>query len=492
MIFTMPPGPVPTAAQRANPATRPVAIGGDPWRMAPFKVGDYVTVKGPLVADAAGNRYISAWGMDGNVGIFTTPGTLPGYVAIDVLLMGTGPVGANVALANEAAKRMRVEGFTTDILTSISVNAVDVNACTGVQTDRNFTIQAVDPGAPTGAVAGRWRFRPGAPLFNLAGFPFLPPTREAHAFNLNGSVTTLNGLSAGDYSAPNFEFIGPENLGIGNPKVPFNFDTMPFLAKGSGPRAAFVTGANLGRVGQLSPWPGQTAPAPAVCALPPIANAGANRTVRSNVAVTLSAAASTDPNVPALPLTFAWTQTSGIPVVLNNANTVAATFTSPVPAAGGPVAPLVFQVLVSNGTASSTASVTVTIDPPAAVSTTTLTGGASAVTTGNITVNGIPLGPLQIINLGAGTITLTATATDNAPGTTGTFRLTGSSLFSLGTNVNGSGTTNTAAGNTVTTRATVTTASLHKALGAATYLVTYTATDAAGNVNVSATVIAVR
>ena len=84
---------------------------------------------------------------------------------------------------------MRVEGFTTDIRTAISVNAVDVDACTGAETDRNWTVQAVDLGPPTGAVAGRWRFRPGAPLFNLKGFPFLPPTREAHAFSLNGIVT---------------------------------------------------------------------------------------------------------------------------------------------------------------------------------------------------------------------------------------------------------------------------------------------------------------
>jgi hypothetical protein len=106
--------------------------------MAPFKVGDYVTVKGTLVADAAG-RYISAWGIDGSVGIFTTPDTLPAYVAVDVLLMGTGP-NNDIALAQEGAKRTIVEGFTTDIHTAISINAVDVDPCTGVETDRPWAV----------------------------------------------------------------------------------------------------------------------------------------------------------------------------------------------------------------------------------------------------------------------------------------------------------------------------------------------------------------
>ena len=489
MIFTMPVATAPTPAEIANPAIRPVPLGGDPWRMAPFMVGDYVTVKGPLAVDGAGSRYVDAWGIDGNVGIFTTPGTLPAYVSIDVMVMGIGP-NNDVALAQEGAKRTVVEGFTTDISTTISINAVDVDACTGTETDRLWALQAVDPGAPTGAVAGRWRFRPGAPLFNLKGFPFLPPTRELHAFSLNGSVASLNGLSAGEYTAPIFEFGGPENLGIGNPKVPMNFETMAFLAQGSGPRAAFGTGVDLGVVRQLFPWPGQTAPVLKACPVPPIANAGPNQTVRAAVPVTLSAAASSDPNAPPLALTFAWTQTSGTPVVLTNANTVTATFTSPNPLAGGPVSVLGFQVAVSNGSFTVTAPVTITVDPRAAVSTTTVTG--TAVATGNITVNGVALAGVQIVSTPFGTLTLRATATDNAPGATGTFRITGISLLSAGVNITPA-VTNTAAGNTVTTTATVNaTTLLHKPLGASTYLITYTATDALGNVNVSTTTIAVR
>src|SRR4029079_10219901 len=111
-----------------------------------------------------------------------------------------------------------------------------------------------------GAVAGRWRFRPGAPLFDLKGFPFLPPTREVHVVSFNGTATTMNGLSAGEYTAPVEEFILPENRGIGTPVAPGNFETMAFLAQGSGPRGGAFTG-------QLSPCAGPSAPLRHACAL---------------------------------------------------------------------------------------------------------------------------------------------------------------------------------------------------------------------------------
>ncbi len=218
-IFTMIAAPQPTAAERQNPALRTVAL--DPWRAAPFQVGDYVTVRGPIVNDATG-QYISAYAVDANVGIFTAPGTMPAYVSIDVVLMGTGPLD-DATLAQEGARRTRVEGFSTDSSMPVVVSAVDVNACTGEAVDRLWDTQAVDPGPPTGAVAGRWRFRPGTPLFDLKGFPFLPPTREVHVVSAAGTAATMNGLSAGEYTAPNFEFILPENRGIGSPIVPGNF-----------------------------------------------------------------------------------------------------------------------------------------------------------------------------------------------------------------------------------------------------------------------------
>ena len=336
-IFTMATPPPPTAAQFANPALRDVDATGkrapvllDPWREAPFEIGDYVTVKGPVVyeRDASGKvtgQYISAFAIDANLGIFTTPGTQPTYVSIDVILMGTGPVN-DVTLAQEGAKRTRVEGFTTDIATPVQVSALDVNACTGEQIDRLWNVEAVDPGPPTGAVQGRWRFRPGAPLFDLKGFPFLPPTREVHAVSLNGTpidstgkvVATMNGLTSGQYQAPNFEFILPENLGIGSPMIPANFENMPFLVQGSGPwRGGAYTG-------QLSPWPGSAVAARNACAV-----VSPSLTVMSGATATLDGSPSVAANAPNGAVTYQWTQLSGTSVSLTNANTPVATFTAP-------------------------------------------------------------------------------------------------------------------------------------------------------------------
>ena len=44
-----------------------------------------------------------------------------------------------------------------------------------------------------------------------------------------------NGLFSGQYLAPNFNFIFPENLVAGDPIVPNNFWALGFLVNGEGP-----------------------------------------------------------------------------------------------------------------------------------------------------------------------------------------------------------------------------------------------------------------
>jgi hypothetical protein len=390
-IFTMTAAAEPTVVQRQNPALRTIAL--DPWRAAPFEVGDYITVRGPIVKDTAG-QYISAFAVDANVGIFTAPGTQPSYVSIDVVLMGTGPVN-DATLAQEGAKRTIVEGFTTDFTSPVIISAVDIDACTGEGTDRLWSTQAVDTGPPAGAVAGRWRFRPGAPLFDLKGFPFLPPTREVHAVSSTGTVLTMNGLSAGEYTAPNFEFILPENRGIGSPIVPGNFETMAFLTQGSGPRDGAFTG-------QLSPWPGQTAPLRNACAV-----VGSDLTVKSGSVATLDGSQSVAANVPTGSVTYKWTQLSGTSVALTNANMATATFLTPALTVGAASARLTFKLTTtpSNGApAIDSRAVAVTVTAPPDTTKPTV----AAPTTGTTLRKGSPL-------------TLSTTATDNVGVTSVTF-----------------------------------------------------------------------
>jgi len=311
--------------------------------MAPFEVGDYVSYNGHLSTDAKGD-FVLAHGVIANVGIFTQPGTQPTYVAIDVMLLGVA--GAPVPfLPQEATVRTRIEGFTTDPSSFVMLSALDVDPCNGQITERFYDMVAVDPGpAPVGAaaapgrgvgaVAGRWRWRP-----NSEG-AFLPPTRMLKATSINGQYFDWNtgdsrtpaGLEAGIYAAPNFEFLFAENLGIGNPPVPSNFQEFPFLANGSGAYYGAIPGElPLGRLGQLDPWPGAVAPAAPACSatdpsapavFTPVADAGPAQSVTRGTTITLDASGSRDTTVPSpMPLTFTWRQlgTDGKPLAVSPA-----------------------------------------------------------------------------------------------------------------------------------------------------------------------------
>lgn len=296
--------------------------GSNALVMAPFEVGDHVTYSGHLSRDANGGEFILAHAVTANVGIFTQPGTQPTYVAIDATLLGVG--GApDPNLPQEATVRTRIEGFTTDPSSFVMLSAIDVDPCTGQETERWYDMVAVDPGAPIGAVAGRWRWRPNSDAVAL------PPTRMLRATSINGTymnwdtfeTTTPAGLAPGAYDAPNFEFIFPENLGIGNPPVPSNFQDFPFLAHGSGDYYGATGGEiPMGRLGQLDPWPGAVVPTAPQChtdaygnslpaAYTPIADAGVPQEVTRGSVVTLDASASRDTTVPApVALTFSWSQ----------------------------------------------------------------------------------------------------------------------------------------------------------------------------------------
>jgi len=94
---------------------------------------------------------------------------------------------------------------------------------------------------------------------------------------------------------------------------------------------------------------------------PPIADAGADRTVDSEQAgVTLDGTGSSDPDGDAL--TYSWTQIGGPGVSLSGADTATPSFDAPV----GP-ATLEFELSVDDGGATDTDTVVVTVEAPPAV-----------------------------------------------------------------------------------------------------------------------------
>lgn len=389
---------------------------------APFEIGDFVTYSGTLVKDApaggfqagdgptagptpangAAGTYISAHTIIASLGIHTHPGTIPAYVAIDVTILGVG--GITPLGLGEAAARTRFEGFSTDASRIVDLWGIDVDCTTGAPSDRNWGSIDVDPGPPTGAVEGRWRFRPPNKVLTMpASGAFLPPTRMVHA-TIRGaypapvgvSPVTGNGLTHGQYQAPILEYIFPENV-PGTPVPPNNFETFPFLTGGSGP---LFGGLPTDIVGQLFPWPGT--PVPAGCGAGgttpqlPVAVAGVNQAVASASAVTISGSGSFDPNGFAL-AAYNWTQVPTAPattipagqaVTLTPGATAAiATFVAPTIPFGGTPITLTFQLTVTSQAGTSLPStMTVTVNPPATAGTPIANAGAAQTVPAGVTV----------------------------------------------------------------------------------------------------------
>lgn len=278
-----PPGPCGTIAD-ANGGITTIACTTRPDRQAPFEVGDYIDYSGTLLIDsnvvtsnpvAVSPYYMSAHTINAHVGIYTYPGSKPVYVMLDGLLAGTNALPLQ-NIPQEVTSRIRVEGFTTDPSSMVDIFAMDVDMQYGVVTER--LLASVNPSGPP--VIGRVRFQPAAGSFS-------PPTRnmrivsrtlckyktqacfipQAYLDPKNPAGKYANGLVAGQYNAPNFGYIFPENLFLGDPVLPNNFQDLAFLACGSGPLTTATAGSNPPVVGPLDPAPwAKPMPAPSQCA----------------------------------------------------------------------------------------------------------------------------------------------------------------------------------------------------------------------------------
>ena len=247
--FMMPP------TQNSISACTGVDCQPDPNYFAPFEVGDFIDFSGTLKIDSKGT-YISAHTIDNHVGIYTTPGIMPAYLGIEMELQGTGGQAVN-GMPQESTSRVKIVGFSTDPTNLVDIYAIDNDPATGAVSER--LLGTANPSGPP--VIGRFKFAPNTG-------PFLPPTRELRVVSRtlcgdpsvpcalgNNAYITAGGLSAGQYHAPNFEFIFAENLTLGAAVVPANMQEIPFLFCGSGPLTT-PTAGNVGpMVHQLDPAP---------------------------------------------------------------------------------------------------------------------------------------------------------------------------------------------------------------------------------------------
>lgn len=355
--FTLPPaGRYCTQYVMAPPSSNTINCSGancptDPTRQAPFEIGDFVTYSGTwkTAADPDNNfqtySYISAHTIIANLGIYTTPGIKPVYVALEESLVGTNALPiAN--LPQETTSQVRIEGFTTDPTRLVDIFMVDVDYATGAVKDR--LIGTENPGLPP--VVGRFRFRPVAGNFGPFTRDLRVVSRTACANPTASCASNLpmhaNGIQAGQFRAPNFEFIFPEAVRTGDPMVPNNFQDLYFLFCGSGPLSLppFDSGLHSSpNAGPLDPAPwaapmtspvfANSCPPPNGVSLPkpsPIITVSADQSVLGNATVTLTGTA-VDPQGATLS-NFKWTQISGTSVTLSSSGSPASskvTFKAP-------------------------------------------------------------------------------------------------------------------------------------------------------------------
>lgn len=387
----------------------------DPYTETPFEVGDFVTVIGTLELDSNGVPFVSATQVVANLGIFTSPNVDPAYIAIDVLVQGTGG-GPRAGFPQELARRTVVEGAMTDPMRNVDISAIDID-CNGNLAFRQPTWVSnfpVEQGRPLVGKKGRWRFAPN-------GGTFLPPTQYVGA-QISGTLSGVNnnGLVFNSYQLPNQTFLFPEVVVFGDPPPSDNFRSLPFLVNGTGPwplpssvfdseliqlgaRRAEVPVPQLTQsIGQLNPFPDDSVP-PMSCIVQGVANAAASFSststpISAGMTVTLSSAGSIPVNGP-----FQWTQivNPGDPVVtISNPNSPTATFIAPVVTAPQSLA---FALTVGGGNIIAQSTITFSVPIVAAPLGATPSVSASA----------NPAGPIA----SAANVTLTAIGIDPSGGT---------------------------------------------------------------------------
>ncbi|KAF9026950.1 hypothetical protein BDZ89DRAFT_1067279 [Hymenopellis radicata] len=312
-----------------------------PESLCSLKVGDFIIYSATLVQDANGERLLAAYTIDANLGIFTTPGTIPAYLRIETL-----QAGINGDPAGEIAQT-RVEGYITDETATISIFVIEVDPCTGEQSERLWG-SAIPR---TTGRKGQWRFRVNgdtAVVVRVSG----------------GTVATPNSILAGQFVSPYPPdgFVFPELLVFGDPQIPHEFQLFEHLVNGYGPWLGGIPGVPQA----LNPWPGVGTPAiidcPVIDPLVPVVDAGPDITVVSGQNVLLSGSIANEVDVGNV--TFAWTQISGQTVTLAGTDTINATFVAPIVST---LTTVVFSLTASSDAGSTTDSVAITINPSATV-----------------------------------------------------------------------------------------------------------------------------
>jgi len=255
------------------------ASGPDARKQAPFEVGDYIQYSGTLIGTVNGT-YVSAHTIEANVGIYTQPGVRPSYLAIGDFGVGTADPNATAVngAGQETQDRLFLESETTDVKTPVDIYMQDVDPASGALRNRWVTPYEMtgenQAGVPSGGITTqntgpqpqRARIRATKAPAGLLSQPSRTirvavrslctpagPTGQAALDTCFANAPKVaNGLVAGEYVAPVFEFIFPENVKPGDVIVPNDMWHLGFLRYGEGSTTAPAGGPG---VGPLTPAP---------------------------------------------------------------------------------------------------------------------------------------------------------------------------------------------------------------------------------------------
>jgi hypothetical protein len=208
----------------------------DPLRMVPFRVGDFIEYSGLKVGN---DEILASVVTASNVQVTTKASEkVPNYIRVEEALVGLPSTANNVAVAD-----IRFIGFLSSCTgTTVTISAIDVDPCTGKETHRR-----VGSATPKVDARCKWEAR-----LNTNGLA--PYTREYLVTTNTPTITTKDGIVAGQYVQAVGEWIFPEFSGPGTNPPAYSFNDIRGLVQGD-----FLDGKQFG---PLSPFPGPAPPAP--------------------------------------------------------------------------------------------------------------------------------------------------------------------------------------------------------------------------------------
>lgn len=209
-----------------------------PQLPVPLAVGDFVNYVGRMDKDTQG-YYVSAHGLEAELGVYTSPGREPAYVFVEMALQGT--VGdRDPAIPQEETARFKVVGFTSDPSRTISIDLLD-DATTGNTMPLAARVVPTN-GAQLGRFKMLWdakdevrpvrravRARLSAGIFGGTD-PLLAPGGSSSKLGLPGA-SKRGGYAFGQYEAPVSEYITPEatRFGVKGYQPPGSFENFCFM-----------------------------------------------------------------------------------------------------------------------------------------------------------------------------------------------------------------------------------------------------------------------